>query len=36
MAVVEWRLMIEANTCKTHWQNVVGNEKIEIICKKLE
>ena len=25
--VVEWRLMIEANTCRKHWQNGVGNEK---------
>ena len=33
MAVVEWRLMIEANTWRTHWQSGVGNEKIEIICK---
>ncbi len=29
-AVVEWRLMIEANTCVTHWQNGVGIEKLEI------
>ena len=35
-AAVEWRLMIEANTCRTHWQNGVGNEKLEIICKKFD
>jgi hypothetical protein len=33
---VEWRLMIDANTCSTHWQNGVGNEKLEKNCKKLD
>ncbi len=36
VVTVEWRLMIEANTCRTHWQNGVENEKLEIICKKLD
>jgi hypothetical protein len=36
-AVVEWRLMIKANTCRTHWQNGIGNENLEImICKKFD
>jgi hypothetical protein len=28
--------MIEANTCTAQWQIGVGNEKLEIICKKLD
>ncbi len=35
-AAVEWRLMIEANTCTTQWQIGVGNGKLERICKKLD
>ena len=35
-AAVEWRLMIEANTCTTQWQLGVGNGKLERICKKLD
>ena len=35
-AAVEWRLMIEANTCTTQWQIGVGNEELKIICKKLD
>ncbi len=27
-AAVEWRLMIEANTCRTHWQNGEIRQKI--------
>ena len=35
-AVFEWRLMIEAKPCRIQWQNGVGNEKLEIMCKKLD
>jgi hypothetical protein len=28
-AAVEWRLMIEAKTCRMHWQKGVGNDKLE-------
>ena len=35
-AVVEWWLMIEANTCIMQRRNRVGNEKLEMICEKLE
>ena len=35
-AAVEWRLMIEANTCTTQWRIGVGNGKLERISKKLD
>ena len=35
-AAVEWRLMIEANTCTTQWRIGVGNGRLERISKKLD